>query len=524
MKRWLACLLALLCLLSAIPALAAQGEVRTTVLIYMSGSDLERVDGSATADIEEMLRANVPVDGPLNVLVETGGSKKWQLDAYPGKKTCLYRISGDDCQMLETMDKRNMGDPDTLSDFLKYGRENYPAERYILVLWGHGDGPTGGVCFDELFRDDSLMLDEIAASLDDAAQAGQRIDAVIFDACMMNCVDLLYQLGDRTDYIVSSQESTLGSGGRYDLWLSGMASAPETDTLEICARFAACYVSTGKHGRFSQTTTMSVLDSAAAPALLRATEALYAQLNTALDSQEDAILAAVSGLVSFGELDGGPPSGLMDALQLCDALEPFAPQACAALRSAVEQAVPFHADSGALENATCGLTLFLPCAQQTWPGELYDWYQPLSDGSSYAQLIVRMARAQKGDMASSFRSFLQDAFTGDSESDAVDDAPAADVHHIWQGLGASGSAASGGSSAVDAHHIWQGLGASDSAASSGSSYVDAHHIWQGLGASDSAASSANANAITGGNHPGGASTSNAVGLIENIWQKLNPAA
>ena len=313
MKRQLAFLLALACMFCSVPAMAAEGAMRTTVLIYMSGSDLESEDGSATADIQEMLRANVPADGSLTVLVQTGGAKKWQLDGHPDGRNCLYRISGNSCQLLEATRRRSMGKPDSLSAFLEYGRKNYPADRYVLVLWGHGDGPTGGVCFDELFRDDSLMLDEIAASLDDAARAGQRMDAVIFDACMMNCVDLLYQLGDRTDYIVSSQESTLGSGGRYDLWLAGMVSAPEMDALEICARFAACYVSTGKHGRFSQTTTMSVLDSAAAPALLRATEALYAQLNTALDSQEDAILAAVSGLVSFGELDGGPPSGLMDA-------------------------------------------------------------------------------------------------------------------------------------------------------------------------------------------------------------------
>ena len=134
----------------------------------MSGSDLESEDGSATADIQEMLRANIPADGSLSVLVQTGGAKKWQLDGHPEKKNCLYRISGDDCQLLEATRRRSMGDPDSLSAFLEYGRKNYPADRYVLVLWGHGDGPTGGVCFDELFDDDSLMLDEIAFALEGA--------------------------------------------------------------------------------------------------------------------------------------------------------------------------------------------------------------------------------------------------------------------------------------------------------------------------------------------------------------------
>ena len=273
MKRRLAFLLALACMFCSIPAMAAEGALRTTVLIYMSGSDLESEDGSATADIQEMLRANVPADGSLTVLVQTGGAKQWQLDGHPEKKNCLYRISGDDCQLLEATRRRSMGEADILSAFLEYGRKNYPADRYVLVLWGHGDGPTGGVCFDELFDDDSLMLDEIAAALEGASQAGQNIEALIFDACMMNCADLLFSLGECTDYIVASQESTLGSGGRYDLWLSALAQNPEMDALEICTRFAGDYVSTGSHGLFSRTTTSSVLDCGASGALQAAVEA-----------------------------------------------------------------------------------------------------------------------------------------------------------------------------------------------------------------------------------------------------------
>lgn len=493
MKRWLVFLLALACIVCAAPASAAQGAMRTTVLIYMSGSDLESEDGSATADIQEMLRANVPADGPLTVLVQTGGSEKWQLNDYPDKKNCLYRISSDGYPLLETLGKRNMGDPDTLSEFLEYGRENYPADRYILVLWGHGDGPTGGVCFDALYDDDSLMLDELAGVLGDAERAGQRINAVIFDACMMNSADLLFSLGAYTDCIVASQESTLGSGGRYDLWLSALAQNPEMDALEICARFAACYVSTGSHGLFSQTTTASVLDCRASEALRNAAEAFYGALNRRFDDSADEICAAVADLVSFGELDGSPPSGLMDAQQLCDALESFAPTECDALRAAMERTVAFHADSGAQEGATCGLSLFLPCARQSWFDALYDWYRPLSDGSSYAQLILRMAEKQESGSGTSILGFLKDAFSGSD----VPDPPVVDAQHIWQGLGQAANPA--GSAhyaiyAVDMQHVWQESEPnSDPAASAGSAQhsthhdipsADAQHIWQGLLSAD----------------------------------------
>ena len=484
MKRRLAFLLALACMFCSIPAMAAEGALRTTVLIYMSGSDLESEDGSATADIQEMLRANVPADGSLTVLVQTGGAKQWQLDGHPEKKNCLYRISGNSCQLLEATRRRSMGKPDSLSAFLEYGRKNYPADRYVLVLWGHGDGPTGGVCFDELFDDDSLMLDEIAAALEGASQAGQNIEALIFDACMMNCADLLFSLGECTDYIVASQESTLGSGGRYDLWLSALAQNPEMDALEICTRFAGDYVSTGSHGLFSRTTTSSVLDCGASGALQAAVEALYGALNLRFDDSADEICAAVADLAFFGELDGAPPSGMMDALQLCDALEPFAPEECAQLRSAVNQAVCFHADSGALEGATCGLSLFLPCAKQDWFDALYDWYLPLSGDSNYARLIVRMADAQQESKGASILSYLRSTFSRDDESDA----PVVDIQHIWQGLEPNSNPAPGtarsDAPAVDVQHIWQGLEPSSNpapdTARSDTPAVDIRHIWQGL--------------------------------------------
>ena len=459
MKRRLAFLLALACVFCAAPAMAAEAAMRTTVLVYMSGSDLESEDGSGTADIQEMLRANVPADGPLSVLVETGGARKWHLDDIRGGKTRLYQIVGGEYRLLDTPGRHSMGDPDTLSSFLAYARENFPAERYVLVLWGHGDGPTGGVCFDDLFDGDSLMLDEIASALEGATQAGQNIEALIFDACMMNCADLLISLGGYAEYIVASQESTLGSGGRYDLWLSALARNPEMDALQLCVRFAGDYVATGRHGLFSQATTASVLDCGAAEVLREAAEALYGALNLRLDGSAGEICAAVSELSSFGELDGAPPSGLMDALQLCDALEPFAPAECAKLRAAVKQAVCFHADSGALENATCGLSLFLPCAEQDWPDELYDWYEPLAGGSDYARLIVRMAQAQEESTGSSILSFLRNTLAGDSSG-----SPTVDIQHIWQGLEPDSdpdadaqSTAHPDSPAVDIQHIWQGL-------------------------------------------------------------------
>ena len=52
------------------------GEDTVTVMVYMCGSDLESDGGAATADINEMLYADL--SDQVNVVIETGGASAWQ--------------------------------------------------------------------------------------------------------------------------------------------------------------------------------------------------------------------------------------------------------------------------------------------------------------------------------------------------------------------------------------------------------------------------------------------------------------
>ena len=54
-----------------------------------------------------------------------------------------------------------MGDPDTLTDFINYASQTFPARHYGLVLWNHGAGPIGGYGSDSYFEGDSLLLPEL---------------------------------------------------------------------------------------------------------------------------------------------------------------------------------------------------------------------------------------------------------------------------------------------------------------------------------------------------------------------------
>jgi hypothetical protein len=41
---------------------------------------------------------------------------------------------------MELIPEADNGDPNTLKNFLKWAKELYPAQNYLVVLWNHGSG------------------------------------------------------------------------------------------------------------------------------------------------------------------------------------------------------------------------------------------------------------------------------------------------------------------------------------------------------------------------------------------------
>lgn len=412
-KRALSALAALLLLCA--PARAAQ----TAVLAYMSGSDLESEAAYATEDLYEMQYAGLSAAGERTLLAMAGGAEEWAHEAMRGERAGLLRISESGAELLETRRARNMGSARTLEEFLAFGAEHAPAERYILVLWGHGSGPFG-LCYDENY-DDGLTLDELRSALQTAERRGQRIDAVIFDACSMGCADALYALDGLTDYAVMSQASTVGTGGRYNEWLA----APGENAREACLRFAQRYIETTRHGAFSDFSSISVLDVSRAGRMRAAVEALCAELSAALDRDSGAVLDALEALWPESYVDD---DGMFDARAVCDAFEEIAPAACAALRTELERAVLLNEVSGMPEGALCGLSIVLPGPDAELNDALRELYLPRMRDSAHARLVVQLSTALRGRTKGGGLFGLLGDLLGGLSADSPD------YTQIWQGL------------------------------------------------------------------------------------------
>ena len=93
----------------------------STIMVYMNGSDLEGDYGAATADLWEMMDALKVMEQEgkspsLHVVVEAGGSTRWELDEMDGVPYARFSLTGDGISSMESMEIRNMGDADTLTD------------------------------------------------------------------------------------------------------------------------------------------------------------------------------------------------------------------------------------------------------------------------------------------------------------------------------------------------------------------------------------------------------------------------
>ena len=216
-----------------------------TLFIYMCGSNLETKQGLAGKNIDELLTASVGDD--VNIVIETGGAATWRSHNIDNNALQRYEVKDGSLNLIESLPNGNMGESETLGDFLKWGSENYPAERDMLVLWDHGGGSAKGVCFDENYSFDSLSLAELKEALDNA-QLKSKLDFITFDACLMATIEVVSVMSDYSDYMIASEEIIPAGGMDYKAMCEAFASDKSNEEIgkKICDSFMDKCKSTGK--------------------------------------------------------------------------------------------------------------------------------------------------------------------------------------------------------------------------------------------------------------------------------------
>ena len=178
--------------------------------------------------------------------------------------TRRYLVTYDDdlnnvgSELLMDLGEKNMGDANTLSDFLTWAIQSFPADKHILIMSDHGMGWPGGwsdpapaqrdrstnAPLVSAMKDDIIYLNELEEALATAIQTTgiDKFDLIGLDACLMSQMEVYTALAPYARYAVASEETEPGLGWAYTAFLSLMVYDPDVTTEEVAKNIVESYI------------------------------------------------------------------------------------------------------------------------------------------------------------------------------------------------------------------------------------------------------------------------------------------
>ena len=280
----MAAIAVLMTVVFAAPISAGDETKDWTVMVYMDGDNSLESFAVINTDQLELVGS----DANVNFVV--------LIDTMTGPADLLYIENGQSVSVGEKYGypmEVNMADPAVLEQFIEIGVQDFPAEKYAVILWDHGGG-WRGICWDDTTLeltgvDDCITMTEMRDAFAGAyKETGEVIDMVGFDACLMAMPEVSYQLRDYASFLVFSEETIPGLGFPYDMLAADLVADPTVDgeafAVIIAKDYAAYYASMSGF----VDVTISVFDMAYMDELTAAVDYLGSELLASLSTYVNA--------------------------------------------------------------------------------------------------------------------------------------------------------------------------------------------------------------------------------------------
>lgn len=223
----------------AVGSTAAKGNAAKvaswTVMVYLDADN--NLDPYAYVDVAEM--EAVGSTASVNVVI------LWDRYTDPAN---LYRVTKGGIEVAKGFrlngQEVNMGSADTLEAFVGFSIQTYPASKYALILWDHGDD-FRGFAWDEhpsegATQDDFMTHDEIVVAL-----KSTHLDILAFDGCVMSNLEVAYEYVARglpIDFLVASEIYIPNQGFAYDGLLQAIADHPDLGVYDFAKAVVDSYM------------------------------------------------------------------------------------------------------------------------------------------------------------------------------------------------------------------------------------------------------------------------------------------
>ncbi len=248
-----------------------------TIMVYMNADN--NLEGAGIEDFLEM--SAVGSDTNINIVVQmdriSGNDSSY--DDWTDTKR-FYVTNGMTptiANAVQDLGEVDMGDGNSLVDFAKWVKDNYPAQHYALIIWDHGDGwrsssAVNGGIFKGASQDDTDggdyiyftsgtpgVLGEMGTAWQNIKNYyGQKLDIMGFDVCLDQMWENNAEAEPYFNYFVASEMSEWGDGWAYTTFLNQLATNNGTLTaLQLANAIVDAYAA-GENG--SNGWTQSAID------------------------------------------------------------------------------------------------------------------------------------------------------------------------------------------------------------------------------------------------------------------------
>ncbi|OAF19643.1 clostripain-related cysteine peptidase [Bradyrhizobium neotropicale] len=349
MKRYntalLICFLATF--LNSIPVKAATNPAEWTLMVFMNGKN--NLEPDAIQNFREI--ASVGSTDKVNVVVEFGRPKTHvteEAEGWSGVLRFYVKKGQQPVPSAAVMDLRkkpdlsDMGSPAALNDFIDWSVKTYPAKRYMLVVWNHGQGWRFQMARDASLRVTGAArlpastvqaMSEIASNPSESPQVGgfravsfdddtgrflynsdvqksvaqlatrlnRKLDLIGYDACLMSMIETAYGFRTSANAMVASEELEPGAGWDYAAVMKSITTKPTMTPTELADAVVDAYKA--RYGN-RHLTTLSVVDLTKVANASTSVSDFAKALESALATERSSIKSARLKLQTYGAGDG----------------------------------------------------------------------------------------------------------------------------------------------------------------------------------------------------------------------------
>jgi hypothetical protein len=211
---------------------------RWTILVFLNAAN----DLYEYSDLNVNQMEQVAQNPSVNIVVQWKQSQTtFPQSSFDGTRRYHVRpdaTSAIASRLVQDMGKGvDMGRPQTLLQFVEWAKARYPAERYGLIVWNHGNGWRRGADSGRAVSYDDETGHAIQTWEIGEALAGHAFDFVAWDASLMQMMEVAYETRAHANYIVGSEESPPGAGYPYHTILDDFRDRPTDSTLALTKAF-----------------------------------------------------------------------------------------------------------------------------------------------------------------------------------------------------------------------------------------------------------------------------------------------